>query len=159
MDAVIWLGAGAVALLVLGVLAARRARPRAAREEPPVAAAAATRLERRMEALEAVLAAEARGGPEAERLQALAGRILELVRDKDARLGRALAGIDQLRARLRLLETLGEGAEARERVEALEARVAALEAQAAGKGEAILPPRVVSLHRGKAGEPGAVTRA
>ncbi len=105
--------------------------------DPGRAAGAATgaagrRLELRMEAIEAAQAAlagrlDGAGGAEAERLQAMAGQILGLVRDKAASLETALAGLDQLRARLRVLEQMGAPAEARALVEALEARLAAAE--------------------------------
>ncbi len=63
------------------------------------------------------LAAKA-GAPE-ERLQAMAGQLVGLIRDKNATLETALAGLDQLRARMRALEQMGEPAEARALVDGL----------------------------------------
>ena len=82
------------------------------------------------------------GGAE-DRLQATAAQLLGLIRDKNATLETALAGLDQLRTRMRTLEQIGDAAEARglfdrlgERLEALEsaqaAAAAALEGRLAG---------------------------
>lgn len=71
--------------------------------------------------------AERAGAPE-ERLQAMAGQLLGLVRDKNATLETALAGLDQLRARMRALEQMGEPAEARALYDGLAARLDALAA-------------------------------
>ncbi|MBP7003140.1 MAG: hypothetical protein KBB57_16590, partial [Amaricoccus sp.] len=107
--------------------------------------ASARRLELRMEALEAAQVAlaarlEAGGGAEAERLQAMAGQILGLVRDKGASLETALAGLDQLRARLRVLEQMGAPAEARQLLEGLEGRLEASE-----RARGVLEARLASL--------------
>ena len=76
----------------------------------------------------------ARRRPE-ERLQAMAGQLLGLIRDKNATLETALAGLDQLRARMRALEQMGEPAEARALLDGLGGRLDALQAaQAAADG-------------------------
>ena len=67
------------------------------------------------------LAAKA-NAPE-ERLQAMAGQLVGLIRDKNATLETALAGLDQLRARMRALEQMGEPAEARALVDGLAGRL------------------------------------
>jgi len=79
--------------------------------------------------------AERAGAPE-ERLQAMAGQLLGLIRDKNATLETALAGLDQLRARMRALEQMGEPAEARALVDGLAARLDALGAAQAAAGAA-----------------------
>ena len=76
------------------------------------------------------LAAKA-GAPE-ERLQAMAGQLVGLIRDKNATLETALAGLDQLRARMRALEQMGEPAEARALVDGLVGRLDGLGAAQAG---------------------------
>jgi hypothetical protein len=73
------------------------------------------------------------------RLQAMASPILVLVRDKGATLDTALAGLDQLRARLRVLEQMGDFAEARGLFERQAARLEAAEVKLAGL-EAATPP-------------------
>ena len=106
----------------------------------------AHRLELRLAALEqgqAGLAArlDGAGGAE-ERLQATAGQLLGLVRDKNATLETALAGLDQLRSRMRTLEQIGDAAEARGLFERLGERLAGLEsAQAASRPRRRRPPR------------------
>ncbi|MFQ8431923.1 hypothetical protein [Amaricoccus sp. W119] len=102
---------------------------------------AARRLELRLEAVEARLAeVTAEGSPE-ERLRDMAGSLVGLIRDKNATLETALAGLDQLRARLRALERIGDVAEARALFEDLGGRLEALHsaqaAQAAETGERI----------------------
>jgi len=76
------------------------------------------------------LAAKA-NAPE-ERLQAMAGQLVGLIRDKNATLETALAGLDQLRARMRALEQMGEPAEARALVDGLAGRLDGLGAAQAG---------------------------
>ncbi len=138
-----WL-AGAVGLIGGGAWFARR--PRAAAPAPllaePLPEGQIRRIELRMEAMEglqadvlAKLEAVGDDGAAERRLQAMASRILGLVRDKDASLDTALAGLDQLRARLRVLEQMGDLAETRglfeeqgTRLEAMAARLAGLEA-------------------------------
>jgi DNA repair exonuclease SbcCD ATPase subunit len=101
----------------------------------------AQRLERRMEELEAIQAdlaerlAELGGEGGADRLQAMAGSLLKLVKDKDATLQTALAGLDGLRARLATLEAIGDMAEARNLFEGMKARLDALEAVQARAAE------------------------
>ena len=88
------------------------------------------------------LAAKA-GAPE-ERLQAMAGQLVGLIRDKNATLETALAGLDQLRARMRALEQMGEPAEARALVDGLAGRLDGLGAgPGRGRGAArrAAPPR------------------
>ena len=141
-------GLGAASLATFGAfgLAFRQRRKRlaAASEASPAAVAAASRAPakstprstgERLEALVAqqaelgqrleVLAAQA-SAPE-ERLQAMAGQLLALIRDKNATLETALAGLDQLRARLRALEQMGEPAEARALLDRLDGRLGAIE--------------------------------
>lgn len=154
-----WL-AGALGLMAAGGwVAARLARARAS-ASPLALAAGGTgeapgevqgggqirRIELRMEAMEGLQAEflariETLGNDEAaeRRLQAMAARILGLVRDKDATLDTALAGLDQLRARLRVLEQMGDIAEARGLFERQAARLEAAEVKLAGL-EAATPP-------------------
>ena len=84
-------------------------RPRSAAERLEALAAAQADLALRLDAL------AAQGHAPEERLQAMAGQLLGLVRDKNATLETALAGLDQLRARMRALEQMGEPASARSR--------------------------------------------
>ena len=84
------------------------------------------------------LAAKA-GAPE-ERLQAMAGQLVGLIRDKNATLETALAGLDQLRARMRALEQMGEPAEARALVDGLGVRLDGL-----GQAQAGLEARLAAL--------------
>ncbi len=103
----------------------------------------ARRLEQRIETIEGRLA-EIGAGASEERLQAMAGSLLTLVRDKNATMETALAGLDQLRARMRTLEQMGDSAEARGLYEGLVARLdAAQAAQAAG--DAALQARLAVL--------------
>jgi predicted transcriptional regulator len=140
---------GALVLLyMIGVRLARRQRARAlaarggavAPEAPAPVTAAATaagpgdpalvRLERRMEDIEeaqAALAARVAGEGGEARLKEMAGSLAGLIRDKSATLETALAGLDQLRARLKTLEQIGDLAEARGLFEGLSGRIAALE--------------------------------
>lgn len=100
---------------------------------------AEARLETRLEAVETRLAqvvAEAASGGAEERLRDMAGSLIGLIRDKNATLETALAGLDQLRARMRALERIGEVAEARALFEELGGRIDALgSAQAAQAAE------------------------
>ena len=158
--------ASAVGLFLLAFAwAARQRRRRIARGQGGDRAGAgrraadfapvAHRLELRLAALEqgqAGLAArlDGAGGAE-ERLQATAGQLLGLVRDKNATLETALAGLDQLRSRMRTLEQIGDAAEARGLFERLGERLAGLEsAQAAPRPPGRRPPR-----RARGGEAGA----
>ncbi len=136
-------------------------RPRSVPERLEAMAIAQAELGRRLDALAAAAA-----GPE-EKLQAMAGQLLGLIRDKNATLETALAGLDQLRARMRTLEQMGEPAEARalmetlgERVDALQtaqaATAAALEARLAALAEpggaevaADLAGRLAKLHEAR----------
>ena len=140
------LGAVAATLalfLVAWGWAARQRRRRIARTpgraEPGLAEGeAAHRLELRLAALErgqGDLSArlEGAGGAE-ERLQATAGQLLGLVRDKNATIETALAGLDQLRGRMRVLEQIGDAAEARGLFERLGERLAAVEGAQAAAG-------------------------
>jgi hypothetical protein len=91
---------------------------------------ALVRLERRMEDIEeaqAALAARVAGEGGEARLKEMAGSLAGLIRDKSATLETALAGLDQLRARLKTLEQIGDLAEARGLFEGLSGRIAALE--------------------------------
>lgn len=127
-----WLAAGGLAFVAVLWAAFRALRLRRPAPSAPAAASEALihRLELRMEAMEATQSAlaariEALGGDDASerRLQAVAGQILGLVRDKNARLDTALAGLDQIRARLRVLEQIGAPAEALALLERLGARL------------------------------------
>ncbi len=171
------LGAGAMfyAAWSLAAWRRRRALARAARRQAapaagaPAAAAAAPatgaaedplswRIERRMDAIEAAqagladrLEALAAEGGEA-RLQALSGSLVGLIKDKNATLEVALAGLDQLRARLQTLEQIGDLAEARGLFDRLGARldeVQAAQAAAAAATEA----RLAALQAGVEGSP------
>lgn len=100
-----------------------------------------------IEGLQASLAAqiEERGADEtSERLQAMAGQILGLVRDKNASLDTALAGLDQLRARMRMLEQIGDPAEARALFERLGSRLDAMEGAEAG-ARGVLEARLAAI--------------
>ena len=96
----------------------------------------------------------------------MASQLVGLIRDKNATLETALAGLDQLRERMRVLEQMGEPAEARALLERLEARLdelragqvadaAALEVRLAAleaPGEspvAVLAERLSALHAQK----------
>ncbi|HVH01946.1 MAG TPA: hypothetical protein VM891_03170, partial [Amaricoccus sp.] len=136
-------GLGAAGLATLGAfgLAFRLRRWRLAASAAPAAMAAGSRGMPRTtgERLEAMAAAQAEIGqrldalaaqaaaPE-ERLQAMAGQLLGLIRDKNATLETALAGLDQLRARMRSIEQIGAPAEARSLLDGLGQRLGALEA-------------------------------
>src|SRR4051812_14737654 len=145
--------AGAVALFLLALGWAARARRRrharaGGRAEPGFAESglagpeAAHRLELRLAVLERAqgdLAARVEGaGSAEERLQVTAGQLLGLVRDKNATIETALAGLDQLRGRMRVLEQIGDAAEARGLFERLGERLAVVEgalAAAAARGQ------------------------
>ena len=124
----------------------------------------AHRLELRLATLEqgqAGLAArlDGAGGAE-ERLQATAGQLLGLVRDKNATLETALAGLDQLRSRMRTLEQIGDAAEARGLFERLGERLAALESaqaahQAAHQAASQAAEAALAARAGEAGAPQA----
>ena len=105
----------------MAVAAASRGTPRSTGERLEALAAQQAELGQRLEALAAQATA-----PE-ERLQAMAGQLLGLIRDKNATLETALAGLDQLRARMRALEQMGEPAEARALLDGLGERLGALE--------------------------------
>ena len=95
--------------------------------------------ERRLAALEAgqrdlaarLDATVADGAPE-ERLQAMASSLVSLIKDKNATLETALAGLDQLRDRLRALEQIGDLSEARGDLDRLGGRLDDLESRLAG---------------------------
>ena len=165
--------ASAVGLFLLAFAwAARQRRRRVARGQAAIGrrsgagaadfAPVAHRLELRLAALEqgqAGLAArlDGAGGAE-ERLQATAGQLLGLVRDKNATLETALAGLDQLRSRMRTLEQIGDAAEARGLFERLGERLAGLEsAQAASQAAAQAAAEAALAAR--AGEAGAPQQA
>jgi hypothetical protein len=131
---------GFVTFMLAYAWAARRAWARKAAS--PAAAAgglgdpyvALRQAERRIDDLEATLSdlaerleAVAGSGSE-ERLQALSGSLVALIRDKNATLETALGGIDQLRGRLRALEQIGDPAEARGLFERLGVRIDELQA-------------------------------
>ncbi len=145
------LGIGGLAALGMGlvvltlVISVRRSlgRRRSAGTAAPAPriealAAAQADLAARLDAL-----ATGQGAPE-ERLQAMAGQMLGLIRDKNATMETALAGLDQLRGRMRTLEQMGAPAEARALLERLEARLDEMRsAQAAGA--AALEARIAAL--------------
>jgi localization factor PodJL len=113
-------------------------KPRSAADRLEALAAAQAELALRLDTL------AAKGGAPEERLQAMAGQLLGLVRDKNATLETALAGLDQLRARMRALEQMGEPAEARALVETLQGRIDAV-AAAQAAGTAALEARLEAL--------------
>ena len=117
-------------------LGQRRAEAPPPRLEALVAAQAD--LAARVEALGAVQSA-----PE-ERLQGMAAQLLGLVRDKNATLETALAGLDQLRERMRAIEQMGEPAEARALLERLEGRLDEIRSSQAA-GAAALDARIAGL--------------
>jgi chromosome segregation ATPase len=125
--------------------AAAPRRPRSSADRLEALAAAQAELGLRLDAL------AAQGAPE-ERLQAMAGQLLGLIRDKNATFETALAGLDQLRARMRALEQMGEPAEARALLEALGGRLDGLQADAAARAAA-LEARLAALEA--PGETGA----
>jgi exonuclease VII large subunit len=140
------IGFGGFALFYLSWLAASRRRRRAAppaQAGSPAPAAApapasgvpvdlqARRLEQRLETLEeaqAELAERLAEGDGEARLKEMAASLVALIRDKNATLETALAGLDQLRTRLKTLENIGDLAEARGLFERLVARIETLEA-------------------------------
>ena len=144
------LALGSSGLFYAAWTVARRSRRRLTQKAGGPAEAAGSdpltwRLERRMEAIElgqaefaerlAGLAAGEGEGGEA-RLQAMASSLVGLIKDKNATLETALAGLDQLRGRLKALEQMGDLAEARGLFERLglrldEAQAAQAAAQAA----------------------------
>jgi chromosome segregation ATPase len=103
-------------------------RPRSLPDRLEALAAAQAELGLRLDALAQ--------GPE-EKLQAMAGQLVGLIRDKNAAFDTAVAGLDQLRARMRALEQMGEPAEARALVERLEARLEALQGEGAARAAAL----------------------
>ena len=156
ISVMVGLAVGGLVIFLLAVALARRTRARALaradaragrRADGPEAGEAAgsasdpmaRRLELRLDEietrLEAGLEAQAGSGGE-ERLRAMAESLVGLIRDKNATLETALAGLDQLRARLRALEQMGDLAEARGLFERLEARIDDLRATQASQGAA-----------------------
>ena len=109
--------------------------PRGEAERLEALGQAQAELALRLDALAAEMATGARA-PE-ERLQAMAGQLLGLIRDKNATLETALAGLDQLRARMRALEQMGEPAEARALFETLQGRLDALASSQAAAAAAL----------------------
>ncbi|MBB5224417.1 chromosome segregation ATPase [Amaricoccus macauensis] len=120
-----------------GISAIRRA------ERDRIEALATTQAELALR-LDALTAA---GSAPEEKLQAMAGQLLGLIRDKNATLETAMTGLDQLRARMKALEEMGEPAEARGLFEGLKARMGELETRAAA-GAAGLEARLAALASG-----------
>jgi chromosome segregation ATPase len=120
-----------------GISAIRRA------ERDRIEALATTQAELALR-LDALTAA---GSAPEEKLQAMAGQLLGLIRDKNATLETAMTGLDQLRARMKALEEMGEPAEARGLFEGLKARMGDLETRAAA-GAAGLEARLAALASG-----------
>jgi hypothetical protein len=150
-------------------LAARRRRRALARlaqsSAAPIAPAAKSsedplswRIERRMDAIDAAQAAlserlealAAEGGE--ARLQAVAGSLIGLIKDKNATLEVALAGLDQLRARLKVLEQMGDLAEARGLYDRVDARLDEVQA-AQVTAQAATEARLNTLQAGAEGNP------
>lgn len=107
-------------------------------------------LEQRLETVESRMGeidARVSAGSSGEKLQAMAGSLLGLVRDKNAAMETAMAGLDQLRARMRTLEQMGSAAEARGLFESLVAQL-----DAARAAETALVARIARLEEI---EPGA----
>lgn len=133
-------GAAAPAMSAEAPKAARTMTPEP--QQQAEAAAAARRMERRLEEIEAVQAdlaerlEDTASAASSTRIEALAGSLVTLIRDKNAALETALAGLDQLRSRLQTLEQMGEPAEARALLERLTTRLDALQSdQAAARAE------------------------
>jgi chromosome segregation ATPase len=152
------LAAGTALVLFVSVLRSRRRMRRAALAAGP--AGPEPRTSRRpargtarlaaIEAAQADLAARvealvAQGAPE-ERMQAMAQQLVGLIRDKNATFETAIAGLDQLRARMRALEEMGEPAEARALLDRLGARIDALVADQAA-GAAASAARITALEQ------------
>ena len=89
----------------------------------------------------------AAGSAPEEKLQAMAGQLLGLIRDKNATLETAMTGLDQLRARMKALEEMGEPAEARGLFEGLKGRMGELETRQAAAAAA-LEARLAALVSG-----------
>ncbi len=127
--------AGLIALLWLRGLLKRKLRGKAdGAARAPANGAEAPLIERRVSAVERAQAeivgrlddmAET-GAPE-ERMQAMASSLVGLIQDKNASMETALAGRDQLRARLGTLEKIGDMAEARALFDGLTERLETLE--------------------------------
>ncbi|HVH04335.1 MAG TPA: hypothetical protein VM891_15565, partial [Amaricoccus sp.] len=138
------IGPGAAA----GATAAATARTSGGPERRPsdrdrleAIASAQAELALRLDALTAA------GSAPEEKLQAMAGQLLGLIREKNATLETAMAGLDQLRARMKALEAMGEPAEARGLFEGLKSRMGELETRAAA-GAAALEARLTALASG-----------
>jgi exonuclease VII large subunit len=104
----------------------------------------ARRLEQRLETLEeaqAELAERLASGDGEARLKEMAASLVALIRDKNATLETALAGLDQLRSRLKTLEQIGDPAEARGLFERLVARIESLESAEARAAAARSAPQ------------------
>ena len=155
ISVMVGLALGALAIFLLAVALARRTRARSlakslargerraagGREEEAGGSASdpmTRRLELRLDEIEARIEAgiEAQAGGGEERLRAMADSLVGLIRDKNATLETALAGLDQLRARLRALEQMGDLAEARGLFERLETRIDELRASQASQAVA-----------------------
>uniref|UniRef100_UPI00260275F2 hypothetical protein n=1 Tax=uncultured Amaricoccus sp. TaxID=339341 RepID=UPI00260275F2 len=155
ISVMVGLALGALAIFLLAVALARRTRARSlakslargerraagVREEEAGGSASdpmTRRLELRLDEIEARIEAgiEAQAGGGEERLRAMADSLVGLIRDKNATLETALAGLDQLRARLRALEQMGDLAEARGLFERLETRIDELRASQASQAVA-----------------------
>ena len=127
--------AGLIAVLWLRGLLKRKLSGKAdGAGRTPANGADAPLIERRVSAVERAQAeivgrlddmAET-GAPE-ERMQAMASSLVGLIQDKNASMETALAGLDQLRARLGTLEKIGDMAEARALFDGLTERLEALE--------------------------------
>jgi DNA repair exonuclease SbcCD ATPase subunit len=169
--------AGLIAILWLrGLLKRQLSGKTDGAARAPANGAEAPLIERRVSAVERAQAEivgrlddMAETGASEERMQAMASSLVGLIRDKNAAMETALAGLDQLRARLGTLEKIGDMAEARalfdgmaERLEALEAgrketeaafgtRLAALTERLEGDGgpAAALAARLEKLHERK----------
>ena len=134
---VLALGAGAL-LFILGYRLSRRlrrargGRARARRPRRPrrpmswrAGSSSGSKRSRRPRPRSPTASARRRGR---RGFRAWRARCVDVIRDKNASLETALAGLDQLRNRLRLLEQIGDPAEARSLYENLAARINALEA-------------------------------
>jgi hypothetical protein len=138
------LGALGAAGVLVTALRVRLRRRRAAALKAPAArfeslAAAQAELAARLDGM------AAEGGSEVK-LQAMAGQLVALIRDKNAAMETAMAGLDQLRARLRAVEQIGEPAEARALLDKISERLDALQAAQAAGGAA-LEARLAAIER------------
>ena len=122
--------AGLAVLLWLRHLLKRGLRRKAGgpNEAPPLVERRMTAMERAQAEIVGRLDEMAAAGAPEERLQAMAASLVGLIKDKNGTMETALAGLDQLRARLKVLEQIGDMAEARALFDGLSSRLDGLDA-------------------------------